>query len=363
MSHCNSEPVVSSINSGQFKQIALYEQNFKPDKACIIDPNCCPESNSRMTMIILSLIAGLALLVWSADRFIAGAVGLAHYFNLPPIIIGVVIVGFGTSAPELLISGFAAWHGNSGLAVGNAIGSNITNIALILGVTALLTPIVVSDMTLKREFPVLFAATALSWFFLSDGVLSLDNALLLILTLLLALAFLVFITKKEDPAIEEPEYYQSLGRSVLWTLLGLIVLLISSDILVSASTDLAEVFGVSDLVIGLSIVAIGTSLPELAASVTGAIKHHTDIAVGNIIGSNIFNILGVIGIPGLISTYYIPEEVFTRDLPVMLGLTLLLFVFAFLTRKGKGMYRMVGIIFILCFIAFQTNLYLGSTAI
>ena len=315
-----------------------------------------------MTIIILSLVAGLALLVWSADRFITGAVGLARYYKLPPIVIGVVIVGFGTSAPELMISGFAAWHGNSGLAVGNAIGSNITNIALILGVTALLTPILVSDVTLKREFPVLFAATALSWFFLSDGVLSFDNAILLLLTLIIALFSLVFIAKKEEAVMEEPEYCHTLGRSVLWTLLGLILLLVSSDILVNASTDLARIFGVSDLVIGLSIVAIGTSLPELAASVTGALKHHTDIAVGNIIGSNIFNILGVIGVPGLIVTYQIPREVFTRDLPVMLALTIMLFVFSFVTRKGGGMYRAIGIIFILCFIAFQANLYLQATA-
>ena len=314
-----------------------------------------------MTLIILSLIAGLALLVWSADRFIAGAVGLAHYFHLPPIVIGVVIVGFGTSAPELLISGFAAWNGNSGLAVGNAIGSNITNIALILGVTALLTPILVSEITLKREFPVLFAATGLSWFFLSDGVLSFDNALLLLLTLIIALLSLVYINKKDGTSIEEPEYCHSLGRSVLWTLLGLILLLVSSDILVNASTDLARAFGVSDLVIGLSVVAIGTSLPELAASVTGALKHHTDIAVGNIIGSNIFNILGVIAVPGLIKTYEIPQEVFTRDLPVMLALTIMLFVFSYMTRKGNGMYRVTGIIFILCFIAFETNLYLETT--
>ena len=314
-----------------------------------------------MTLIILSLIAGLALLVWSADRFIAGAVGLAHYFHLPPIVIGVVIVGFGTSAPELLISGFAAWNGNSGLAVGNAIGSNITNIALILGVTALLTPILVSEITLKREFPVLFAATGLSWFFLSDGVLSFDNALLLLLTLIIALLSLVYINKKDGTSIEEPEYFHSLGRSVLWTLLGLILLLVSSDILVNASTDLARAFGVSDLVIGLSVVAIGTSLPELAASVTGALKHHTDIAVGNIIGSNIFNILGVIAVPGLIKTYEIPQEVFTRDLPVMLALTIMLFVFSYMTRKGNGMYRVTGIIFILCFIAFETNLYLETT--
>ena len=208
----------------------------------------------------------------------------------------------------------------------------------------------------------LFAATALSWFFLSDGVLSLDNALLLLAALIGALFFLVYITKKEQSTIEEPEYYQSLGRSVMWTLIGLVLLLVSSDILVSASTDLAKVFGVSDLVIGLSVVAIGTSLPELAASVTGALKHHTDIAVGNIIGSNIFNILGVIGVPGLIITYHIPDEVFTRDLPVMLGLTILLFVFSFATRKGKGMYRMAGIIFILCFIGFETNLYLETSA-
>ena len=313
-----------------------------------------------MTILILSLIAGLVLLVWSADRFIAGAVGLAHYYNLPPIVIGVVVVGFGTSAPELLISGIAAWHGNSGLAVGNAIGSNITNIALVLGATALLTPIIVSEKTLKREFPVLFAAMGLSWFFLSDSILSLDNALLLILTLVIALCYLAWVSKKDGSPLEEPEYFHSLGRSAFWTHAGLIALLVSSDILVYAGTGLAKAFGVSDLVIGLSIVAIGTSLPELAASVTGALKHHTDIAIGNILGSNIFNILGVIGIPGLISTYTIPEEVFTRDLPVMLALTILLFIFAFATRKGNGMFRVSGIIFLLCFIAFEVTLYIQN---
>ena len=313
-----------------------------------------------MTILILSLIAGLVLLVWSADRFIAGAVGLAHYYNLPPIVIGVVVVGFGTSAPELLISAIAAWQGNSGLAVGNAIGSNITNIALILGVTALLTPIIVSEKTLKREFPVLFAAMGLSWLFLSDGVLSLDNALLLLLTLVVALSYLAWISKNDGSDLEEPEYFHSLGRSVFWTLAGLVLLLISSDILVYAGTGLAKAFGVSDLVIGLSIVAIGTSLPELAASVTGALKHHTDIAIGNVLGSNIFNILGVIGVPGLISTYTIPEEVFTRDLPVMLALTILLFIFAYTTRAGNGMFRMTGIIFLLCFIAFEATLYIQS---
>ncbi|MEM8844105.1 MAG: calcium/sodium antiporter [Pseudomonadota bacterium] len=313
-----------------------------------------------MTILFLSLIAGLALLVWSADRFIAGAVGLAHYYKLPPIVIGVVIVGFGTSAPELLISGVAAWNDNSGLAVGNAIGSNITNIALVLGVTALLTPIVVSENTLKREFPVLFAAMGLSWFFLSDGVLSLDNALLLLLTLIIALGYLAWAAKNDGADLEEPEYFHSLRRSIFWSLAGLVLLLISSEILVHAATNLAKAFGVSDLVIGLSIVAIGTSLPELAASVTGAIKHHTDIAIGNILGSNIFNILGVIGVPGLIQTYTIPKEVFVRDLPVMLGLTIILFIFSFATRKGNGMFRLTGIIFLLCFIAFETTLYIQS---
>ena len=311
-----------------------------------------------MTTIILGLLFGFALLIWSADRFVIGAVGLARNFNISPMVIGVIIMGFGTSAPELLISGVSAWQGNSGLAIGNAIGSNITNIALILGVTALLTPILVSRQTLLREFPILFLATGLAWFLLSDSVLSLSDAAILLVTLVIMIGYLACGSK--DTESHDGEQQCSIMMSLLWTVLGLVLLLVSSNILVSSSVKLAHLFGISDLIIGLTIVAIGTSLPELAASVTGALKHHTDLAIGNVVGSNIFNTLGVISVPGFIHTYSIPNEVLTRDLPIMLGLTIFLFGLAYFTHKGKGMSQISGGLLLICFIAFQITLYTQS---
>ena len=311
-----------------------------------------------MTTIILGLLFGFALLIWSADRFVIGAVGLAHSLNISPIVIGVVIIGFGTSAPELLISAMSAWQGNSGLAIGNAVGSNIANISLILGVTALLTPILVARQTLKREFPVLFIATGITWLVLRDSQLTFIDALILIAALVILITYLA--THPGNQQEQECERQCSLTMAVIWTVTGLVLLLISSHILVNSSVKLAQHFGVSDLVIGLTIVAIGTSLPELAASVTGALKHHTDLAIGNVVGSNIFNTLGVIGVPGLIHTYHIPDEVLTRDLPIMLGLTLLLFALAYFTHKGNGMHRISGLVLLVCFVAFQATLYIQN---
>jgi len=311
-----------------------------------------------MTTISLGLLFGFALLIWSADRFVIGAVGLARNFNISPIVIGVVIMGFGTSAPELLISGVSAWQGNSGLAIGNAVGSNITNITLILGITALLTPILVSRQTLLREFPILFIATGLTWFLLSDSVLSLWDAAILLATLVIVIGYLSCSSADSESHDDEQQY--SIMMSLFWTVFGLVLLLVSSNILVSSSVKLAHLFGISDLVIGLTIVAIGTSLPELAASVTGALKHHTDLAIGNVVGSNIFNTLGVISVPGFIHTYTIPSEVLTRDLPIMLGLTIFLLALAFFTHKGKGMSRISGSLLLICFIAYQVTLYTHS---
>lgn len=317
-----------------------------------------------MFLTLLGLGAGLALLIWSADRFVAGAVALSHQFGIPAIVIGIVVIGFGTSAPELLISSIAAWRGNSGLAIGNAIGSNIANIALILGATALLTPIAISSSVLKREFPVLLLATVLAWFLLSDSLLSGFDGGILILALLLSLGYLTFTAMRsnqnntEDISEEIPNY--TIAKALVWTLIGLVLLLISSRILVINSIDLAVYFGVSDVIIGLTIVAIGTSLPELAASITGALKHHSDLAVGNVVGSNIFNTLGVIGIPGLVQNYAIPEEILSRDLPIMLALTLLLIVVALVTCKSRGLHRGIGTLLLVCFIAFQVTLYLQS---
>ena len=315
-----------------------------------------------MLLTLLGIGAGLALLIWSADRFVAGAVALSHHFGIPAIIIGIVVIGFGTSAPELLISTLAAWQGNSGLAIGNAIGSNIANIALILGVTAILTPVIVANGTIRREFPVLLIATGLVWIVLRDDLLSWIDGVLLIAALFIALTFLTIATMRAKNATREkptiPNY--SVIRAITWTLIGLALLLISSRILVINSIDLATFFGVSDVVIGLTIVAIGTSLPELAASITGALKHHSDLAIGNVVGSNIFNTLGVIGVPGLIHSYAVPREILARDFPIMLGLTLLLVVMALMTYRSNGMHRVSGTVLLLSFIGFQLMLYKQS---
>ena len=317
-----------------------------------------------MLATLIGLGVGLALLIWSADRFVAGAVALSHHFGIPAIVIGIVVIGFGTSAPELLISTIAAWQGNSGLALGNAIGSNIANIALILGATALLTPIAISSGIIKREFPVLLLATGLAWVLLNDSQLSRSDGVILIIALFVALGYLTFTalrTKQKNTeaiAAEIPDY--TVARAIVWTLLGLGLLLVSSRILVVYSIELAVYFGVSDVVIGLTIVAIGTSLPELAASITGALKHHSDLAVGNVVGSNIFNTLGVIGIPGLVHSYTVPDEILARDFPIMLGLTLLLVVIALATCKSKGMHRGIGTVLLVCFVAFQVTLYVQS---
>ena len=317
-----------------------------------------------MLFTLLYLGAGLVLLIWSADRFVAGAVALAHRFGIPAIVIGIVVIGFGTSAPELLISSIAAWRGNSGLAIGNAIGSNIANIALILGTTALLTPIAISSSVLRREFPVLLIATGLAWLVLSDALLTKMDGSILILALVFALGYLAITTMRskrnltEEISEEIPNY--SAFKAFIWTVVGLVLLLISSRILVINSIDLAVYFGVSDVVIGLTIVAIGTSLPELAASITGALKHHSDLAIGNVVGSNIFNTLGVIGIPGLVQSYMVPNEILQRDMPIMLALTLLLMVVALVTCKSKGLHRGIGLLLLVCFVAFQVTLYLQS---
>ena len=314
-----------------------------------------------MLVIALTLCVALALLVWSADRFVAGAAGLSCHFGVPPIVVGIVVIGFGTSAPELLISTISAWQGNSGLALGNAIGSNIANIGLILGVTAFITPLVVAKQTLRVEYPVLLLATAVVWFLLSDGDLSFADGFCLIAMLFGALLFLtISAIRAHEPKIDPEELDGGLLKALFWTVVGLALLLVSSKILVDASVELAQIFGVSDLVIGLTIVAIGTSLPELAASITGALKHHSDLAIGNVVGSNIFNTLGVIGVPGLIHAYTIPKDALTRDLPIMLFATLLVIALSFLTYKAKGMHRLSGLVLLSCFFGFQVTIYLQN---
>ena len=320
-----------------------------------------------MLLPIFAIIGGLLLLIWSADRFVDGAAATARHFGMPQLLIGIVIIGFGTSAPEMIVSALSALNGNPGIALGNAYGSNITNIGLILGLTALVLPLAVNSQVLKQELPILIFVTALSAFLIMDGdVLRLDAWILLgIFFIYMGWTIWTGLRNRDDSLVHDvkeelqEQEYMSLAKALMWVVIGLALLMGSSQLLVWGAVKIAHYFGVSDLVVGLTIVAVGTSLPELASSIAAARKNEVDLAVGNIIGSNLFNTLAVVGLAGAISPMYVGQEVFTRDMPVMSTLTVLLLVFGF-GKKGQ-INRVKGLILLLAYIGY--NFYLFKTAI
>jgi len=292
----------------------------------------------------LIIIVGLALLVIGADRFVVGAASIARLLNVPPLIIGLTIVGIATSAPEVLVGSVAALDGKTTLAIGNAVGSNIANIGLVLGFSALVSPMLVKSTTLRREFLYMCAAIGIATVLLLDNYLSRIDGGILILCLLGSMWWIIKLAKsplKSDPLVGEfkreldEEQTGSIRKSALLLLLGLVLLLAGAELLVRGSVAIAEAFGISDLVIGLTIVAVGTSLPELAASVMSVIKNEADIAVGNVIGSNMFNMLMVLGVPALIQPAEVSSDVLYRDLPVMIFLSLLMGWMVFIHDRGR----------------------------
>lgn len=320
-----------------------------------------------MTLSILAVIAGFVLLVLAGDRFVTGAAALARNLGVAPLIIGLTIVAFGTSAPEMAVSATAAWVGNPGLAIGNAIGSNIANIGLVLGLTALIQPLHVHSNTLRREFPVLFAITLLTLALLLDGELGRFDGAVLIAGLGLMIYWMVSIgraSRISDPMTAE--YAEELPRgmptatALLWLALGLVLLPLSSRLLVWGAVNIATGFGVSDHVVGLTVVAIGTSLPELAASVAGALKREHDIALGNILGSNMWNLLAVLGLPGLIQPSLLEPAVMIRDFPVMLIFTVALFAMAYGFRDGSRLTRFEGGLLFAGFAGYMATLVLTA---
>lgn len=313
-----------------------------------------------MLLAAASILFGLGFLVWGADRFVIGAAGLARSLGVPPLLIGLTVVGFGTSAPEILVSTVAALQGNPGIAIGNAIGSNIANIGLILGTTALIAPLTVRSDMLRREYPLLLIVSGGTYVLLLDGRLDQFDGILLLVGLVASMYVLVRIGLKRrdhDPLADEieAELPEELGTkaAVGWFLVGLVVLVVSSRMLVWGAVEVATAFGVSDLVIGLTIVAIGTSLPELAASVMSALKNEPDLAIGNVIGSNIWNLLAVLGVPGLLAPGLLPPEVLDRDMLVMLGLTLVLFVMGRSLHTHGVINRAQGSLLLTAFLAYQ----------
>lgn len=320
-----------------------------------------------MILSTIAVLGGFALLVWAADRFVVGAAALARNLGVAPIIIGLTIVGIGTSAPEMLVSAIAAWEGSPSVGIGNAIGSNITNVGLVLGATSLILPLTVRSETLKREFPILFAIMLLVLVLLSDGNLSRIDGYLLIGGLVVMLYWLVTIglrSRGRDPMIaeyaEEVPSDISNGIAVIWLIVGMVFLLLSSRAVVWGAVNIAKSFGVSDLIIGLTIVALGTSLPELAAAVTSAVKKEHDIAIGNILGSNMFNMLAVLGLPGLIHPTDLDAAVLTRDMPVMIGLTVVLFAMSYGFGRQGNISRLEGGALFAGYCAYMTWLYLGA---
>lgn len=302
------------------------------------------------------VVVGLAILVWSADVFIDGAVALANKLNVPSFLIGVIILGLGTSAPEMIVSMLAALEGSPGLALGNAYGSNIVNIALVLGATVLISPIIIRKSIINRDMPLLLLVTAVAAWQLSDGVLGNTDGIVLIVLLVVVLGIQIILSLREgnheheeETAKAEHSMAQGLGRLFL----GLFVLILSSRAIVWGATELATLWGLSELIIGLTIVAIGTSLPELVASLSAARKGEHDMALGNIIGSNVFNTLGVVGIAALIAPITPSSIILSRDILAMSLLTLLLFVmclFAFKTKRVFG--RTSGTTLVLFFVGY-----------
>jgi cation:H+ antiporter len=319
-----------------------------------------------MIPAFLAIAFGLALLVWSADRFVDGSAATARYFGMPPLLIGMVVVGFGTSAPEMVVSAISSSQGNPGIALGNAYGSNITNIALILGLTALISPIAVHSQVLRKELPILTAITALAAWQLWDGDVTRTEALVLLGVFAGLMVWSIWqgLQGKADALGSEMEqqlqvHAMPLNRALLWLVIGLVLLIVSSRILVWGAVKIAQGFGVSDLIIGLTIVAIGTSLPELASSIIAIRKGEHDLALGNVLGSNLFNTLAVVGIAGVIHPMSVGPEVFSRDILVMAVLTVSLFLIGYGFRGPGRINRFEGAVLLACYLGYTA--YLAST--
>ncbi|MDF1763036.1 MAG: calcium/sodium antiporter [Oleibacter sp.] len=311
-----------------------------------------------------AVLAGLVLLVWSADKFVIGAAATAKHAGLSPLVIGLTIVSIGTSAPEMFVSAMAALDGAGNLAIGNALGSNITNIGLVLGITALVAPIPLQRSLLKREIPLLLGVSVLGGVVLLDLTLDMTDAIILLVAFLFAL-YLMFRQSSEENAsvIDEDELKAmentNLKVAIFWLVVGLALLMVSSRLLVWGATGIAQTLGVSELIIGLTIVAIGTSLPELAASVASALKGHHDIAIGNVIGSNLFNLLAVMPIPGFLAVTAVDPMALYRDYTVMMLMTVFLLLLFVVNFKSGIIGRISGTLLTLSYVGYLAYLFIS----
>ena len=323
---------------------------------------------SELYMPIVALITGLIGLVWGADKFVNGSVGVAKNLRISSLVIGLTVVSIGTSAPEIIVSINAALKDSGGLAVGNAIGSNLANIGLVLGVTALIAPIPVKKYLLREESPILIVITALAGLCLYDGQLDRFESLMLGVLVLPILIFMVKFKKNHQtskkPSTTDEIEITNIKLAVFWLTVGLLGLLVSAEITVWGAKSIASYFNVSDLIIGLTVIAIGTSLPELAASVMSALRGHHDIALGNIFGSNLFNILLVMTTAGAISPMTLPNSVFARDYAALAGMTILMVGIVFISlakaerqNKSPNISRIFGVVLLLAYCGYYIILW------
>lgn len=321
-----------------------------------------------MLLAAVAVIFGLVLLIWSADRFIDGAAATARHLGMSPLLIGMLIIGFGTSAPEMVVSAFAAIGGNPGLALGNAFGSNTANIGMVLGITALIAPITVQSNVLRREMPVLIGVTVLAGWLIFDGNISARDAWILLVVFFAVMGWSIKQGLNGDDALgleteaEMDSHPMPLNKALIWLVIGLVLLILSSRVLVWGAVEIAEAFGVSDLVIGLTIVAIGTSLPELASAIAAIRKNEHDLALGNVIGSNLFNTLAVVGIAGAIQPFELEPAVLTRDYAVMALMTLCILLFAFRVKKARRpgrINRLEGGFFVVAYVGYLAWIIAG----
>ncbi|MCL1125632.1 calcium/sodium antiporter [Shewanella surugensis] len=319
-----------------------------------------------MLFNIFILLAGLVTLVWSADRFVYGAAAFARNFGLPPMLIGLTIVAMGSSAPEMFVAATASINGQTDMAIGNALGSNIANVTLILGLTVLLGAIAVQSQTLKREIPMMLGATAIAGYFLHDGHLNRMEGMMLVAVFFILIGYLIWhaLRNKSDDPLEnqlndEIPTDVPTPKAVLWLVVGLVLLPLSADWMVQGAVGIAKAYHLSDLVIGLTIIAVGTSLPELAASIAGILKKEDDLAIGNIVGSNLFNILAVLALPALIAPGAVDISATSRDYYMVLGTSSALGVLILLSGRARQLKPWHGVVLLITFVLYQTALFLS----
>ncbi len=306
------------------------------------------------------VIVGLLFLIWGADRFVHGAAATARNLGIPPLLIGLTIVAMATSAPEILISVVAALRGEPDLAIGNAIGSNIANVGLVLGVVALLRPVELKSATLRREMPALLAVSLLTVSLFLDSYRGRVDGLVLLAGLVIVMIWLVRLglrSSASDPLQAEFDAeipkHMSMRVAVFWLVVGIATLLIGAELMVDGAIDIAKILGVSEVVIGITLVALATSLPELAVSAVAAFRGEYGLAIGNIVGSNIFNLLAVIGVAATIHPAVLPPSVLSLHIFVMVAFTLVLFAMTY-EYEGRGkITRVEGLALIAAYLAYQ----------